>query len=112
MSNLKVKNSTKIFFERLEKIIVRRELQSDLNMDDIKNTVFRDLDDLVAKEEEIDFGKKIGVGASSEVFYGNFKFCPCAVKKIKLSMMNAKQISFIINEIACLKKLRQLLEPG
>ena len=106
MSNLKVKNSTKTFFERLEKVISRRDLQNELNMDDIKNTVFRDLDDLVAKEEEVDFGKKIGAGASSEVFYGNFKFCPCAVKKIKLSMMNAKQISFIINEIACLKKLR------
>ena len=60
----------------------------------------------MAKEEEIDLGKKIGSGASSEVFYGNFKFCPCAVKKIKLGMMNGKQLSFIINEIACLKKLR------
>jgi serine/threonine-protein kinase CTR1 len=68
--------------------------------------VYRDLDDLAAKEEEIDLGKKIGSGASSEVFYGNFKFCPCAVKKIKMTMMNAKQINFIINEIACLKKLR------
>jgi len=62
---------------------------------EIKNTVFRDLDDLVANEEEIDLGKKIGAGASSEVFYGNFKFCPCAVKKIKLGLMNSKQIVII-----------------
>jgi RIO-like serine/threonine protein kinase len=67
-------------------------MQNDINLTDIKNVVFRDLDDLVAKEDEIDLGKKIGAGASSEVFYGNFKFCPCAVKKIKLGMMNSKQI--------------------
>jgi RIO-like serine/threonine protein kinase len=67
-------------------------MQTEINIQDIKNIVFRDLDDLVAKEDEIDLGKKIGAGASSEVFYGNFKFCPCAVKKIKLGMMNSKQI--------------------
>ena len=76
----------------MEALIVKRNMQNDINLTDIKNVVFRDLDDLVAKEDEIDLGKKIGAGASSEVFYGNFKFCPCAVKKIKLGMMNSKQI--------------------
>ena len=106
VSNLNIRNSTKTFYERLEKIIIKNNLKGEINLQDIKNIVYRDLDDLAAKEEEIDLGKKIGNGASSEVFYGNFKFCPCAVKKIKMSMMNAKQINFIVSEIACLKKLR------
>lgn len=72
--------------------MLKRNLQNELSLAEIRNSVFRDLDDLVAKEDEIDIGKKIGAGASSEVFYGNFKFCPCAVKKIRLGMMNAKQI--------------------
>ena len=72
--------------------MTKRNLQAEVNLTEIKNVVFRDLDDLVAKEDEIDLGKKIGAGASSEVFYGNFKFCPCAVKKINLDMMNSKQI--------------------
>lgn len=70
-------------------------MQNQVDLAEIKNIIFRDLDDLVATEDEIDFGKKIGVGASSEVYYGNFKFCPCAVKKIKLNLMNSKQLVII-----------------
>ena len=65
-------------------------------MDHIKTTIYRDLDDLVAKMEDISIGKKIGTGASSDVYYGNFKYCPCAIKKINLDLMNSKQIVIFI----------------
>lgn len=67
-------------------------IKKSLNMDQIKNTIYKDLDDLIAQMEDVTVGKKIGVGASSEVFYGNYKYCPCAIKKINLELMNSKQI--------------------
>lgn len=83
---------TREFFSRFENFVIERNLQKKVDLADIKNTIFKDLDDLIAAEDEVELGKKIGVGASSEVYYGNFKFCPCAVKKIKLNLMNAKQL--------------------
>ena len=83
---------TKQFFEDLEAILVNRDLVNQLNVKEIKGTVFKDLDDLIAREDEIEIGRLIGKGASSEVYFGNFRFCPCAVKKIKIDLMNAKQI--------------------
>lgn len=65
---------------------------SKLNMDQIKTAVYRDLNDLIAEMDDLVLGMKIGSGASSEVFYGNYKYCPCAIKKINLDLMNPKQI--------------------
>jgi len=89
---LNVRTSTISFFEALENLIFQKKFHNEIDLNNIKNIIYRDLDDLVASEDEIDLGKKIGSGASSEVYYGNYKFCPCAVKKIKLKLMNAKQL--------------------
>lgn len=89
---MNVRNNTKDFYDKFEDFVVRRGVQNDVDLSAIKNVIFRDLDDLIATEDEVDLGKRIGIGASSEVYYGNFKFCPCAVKKIKLNLMNAKQL--------------------
>lgn len=40
------------------------------------------------------------------MFVGNFNFSPVAIKKIKLSSLSPKQISNIINEASCLKKIK------
>jgi hypothetical protein len=94
VSNLNVRNSTKAFYQNLENLIFEKKFQNEIDLENIKNIIYRDLDDLVASEDEVDLGKKIGAGASSEVYYGNYKFCPCAVKKIKLKLMNSKQLVF------------------
>jgi hypothetical protein len=54
--------------------------------------VYAELDSIIAEETEVEIGRLIGKGASSEVFFGNFRFCPCAVKLVKLPIMNIKQI--------------------
>lgn len=95
-----MRSITREFFSRFERFVIDRNLHNKLDLADIKNSVFKDLDDLIAAEDEIELGKKIGVGASSEVYYGNFKFCPCAVKKIKLNLMNAKQLVNLFSLIA------------
>lgn len=80
------------FYEKLETFLKEKGILQKMDMEQIKTIIYRDLDDLIAKIEDLNIGKKIGVGASSEVFYGNFKYCPCAIKKIKLELMNPKQI--------------------
>lgn len=48
----------------------------------------------------------IGKGATSEVYIGQYKFTPVAIKKIKLNTLNPKQLISIVNEISFLKKIR------
>ncbi len=56
--------------------------------------------------QDIELGKSIGKGATSEVFIGQYRFCPVAVKKVKLGSLQPKQIVNIVNEIDCLRKMR------
>ena len=91
-----VRPETKEFYDSLEKILAKKGVLNKLNIKEIKGIVYKDLVDLIATEEEVDIGRMIGKGASSEVYFGNFRFCPCAVKKIKMDLMNAKQIVSVV----------------
>lgn len=92
ISSVKVKQETKNFFESITTIVEENErLANKIDLIEIKKIIYKDLDELIADEDEIDIGKLIGKGASSEVFFGNFRFCPCAIKKINLELVNSKQ---------------------
>lgn len=93
---MKVRPETKDFFLKLEKITKKsEELSEKIEILELKKLIYKDLDELIAEEEEVDIGRLIGKGASSEVFFGNFRFCPCAVKKINLERINSKQLVFL-----------------
>lgn len=93
ISSVKVRPETKKFYNMLEEIVQENEkLKNNIELLEIKKSIYKDLDELIADEDEIDIGRLIGKGASSEVFFGNFRFCPCAVKKINLDLINPKQL--------------------
>lgn len=97
-SNIQVKPQTHQFYQRLQHLIRKKKLDHEINLSDVRDLIYRELDDLITYFEDIELGKLLGKGASSEVYFGNYKYCYCAVKKIKLSMMNSKQIvMFFLN---------------
>lgn len=77
---------------RLETLLKEKNFDKKIDLKFLKRIVYSDLDDVIADECEVDMGRLIGKGASSEVFFGNFRFCPCAVKRVKLPILNIKQI--------------------
>ena len=89
---MNVRSTTKKFFQDIEVFLKGQEMASEMDLSSLRTIIYRDLDDLIASEEDIDFGKRIGKGASSQVYYGSYKFCPCAIKRINMDIMNAKQI--------------------
>lgn len=94
---MQIKSETMQFYEQLEEIIRLKKFENDFNLTSLQNIIYQELDDLVAPFSEIDLGRLIGKGASSEVYFSSFKYCPCAVKKINLGLMNSKQIVIFFN---------------
>lgn len=72
----------------------------------MKKVIYQELDDLFVPTAEMDVGKMIGKGATSEVYIGQYMFGPVAIKKIRLGTLTYKQLVSIVNEISCLKKIR------
>lgn len=109
----KLRPETKLFLSEIDKILVRQsttksQLSENKNVDwdSTKRTVATELDDLFVPFSDLELSRPIGKGATSEVFFGNYNFCPVAIKKIKLSNLGSKQIANIVNEASCLKKIR------
>ena len=92
VSKVKVNAQTKLFYLRLESLLKEKHFDGKIDLKFLKKLVYSQFDDIIADEDEVDIGRIIGRGASSEVFFGNFRYCPCAVKKVKLSILNLKQI--------------------
>jgi hypothetical protein len=74
----------------LTKLLRKKKIEDHFDLTALKKSIYSDLYDVISDESEVDVGRLIGKGASSEVFFGNFRFCPCAVKTVKLPIMNVK----------------------
>lgn len=72
----------------------------------LKRMIYNELDELFVPTSEMEMGKIIGKGATSEVYIGQYMFSPVAIKKIRLGSLTHKQLVSIVNEISCLKKIR------
>jgi len=62
--------------------------------DRIKKTIVDLLSDEIIDSEDIVKGELLGKGASSCVYFGSYKYCPCAIKCIKISGMTTNQIVY------------------
>lgn len=92
VKKVKVNSLTKSFYLSLENLIVEKNFQSKIDLTFLKKLIYSDLDDVIADEEDVDIGRLIGKGGSSKVYFGNFRYCPCAVKAVNLSILNIKQL--------------------
>lgn len=89
MNLKKVRAETKAFYHEVEKQYIKKAAKgnpdtiADLNT--IKRIIYNEFDELMISPSDIETGKQIGKGATSEVFIGQYRFCPVAVKKVKLA---------------------------
>lgn len=61
---------------------------------------------LVVSPAEIDLSSKIGVGSSSVVYTGKFRFVDVAVKIVAISRVSTKQLRHALSELLFLRRLR------
>ena len=108
--NKKVRSETKAFYFELEKQLLKKSHKSigenNVDLGFLKRTIYNEFDELMIAYQDIELGKQIGKGATSEVSFGQYRFCPVAVKKVKITQLSPKQIMNIVNEIDCLRKTR------
>ena len=97
----------------IDKILVRQSSSKSqlseakaVDWDLTKRTIVAELDELFVPFSDIELTRPIGKGATSDVYVGSFNFCSVAIKRVKLSSLGAKQISNIVNEASCLKKIK------
>lgn len=109
----KLRPETRQFLNEVDKILIRQSSSKSqfseskaVDWDSTKRIIAIELDDLFLPFGDLEVTRPIGKGATSEVFVGNFNFCPVAIKKIKLSNLSPKQIVNIVNEASCLKKIK------
>lgn len=107
----KVSAETKLFYHEIEKLMLKKSKSSNgrdwrKELPTLKKVIYNELDELFVSMEDIEISKKIGKGATAEVFIGQFRFCSVAVKKIKMTTLSCKQVMNLINELDCLRRLR------
>lgn len=118
---MKVQPETRAFYTELERLWKKKSAKlskgsnqtiplspqdprSDLKI--VRNIIFNELDELFVPFSEIEVGKLIGKGATSEVYIGQFKFSQVAIKKVRLASLASKQLINIVYEIKFLRKMR------
>lgn len=109
----KLRPETRLFINEIEKIIARQSSTKspttesrNIDWENAKKIISTNLDDLFVPYSDIDLGRVIGKGATSEVYVGSYNFCSVAIKKMRLSSLTPKQIFNIINEANCLKRIK------
>lgn len=95
LSHLKLRKETKLLISEFEKIFNKKSLKlpdfkSELTS--LKRIMSEDFDSLMKTWEDIELGKQIGKGATSEVFFGSLSFSPVAIKRVKLPTLEIKQL--------------------
>jgi serine/threonine protein kinase len=118
---MKVQQETRTFYTEIERLFKKKSAKlsggssqtislspqdprSDLKT--IRNIIFNELDELFVPFCELEVGKLIGKGATSEVYIGQFKFSQVAVKKVRLASLAPKQLMNIVFEMKFLRKMR------
>lgn len=103
-------SASKCFLSEIEKTFQKKSLKQASTVRNglatIKRLVAGELKDMIVSFGDLELGKSIGKGATSEVHMGSYKFCPVAVKKVKLGNLSIKQLIDVLTEAAYLTKLK------
>lgn len=82
----------KEFYARIEQILVNSALSDYGRNNELKSLIYKCLDDIIIDHEKVKIEERIGRGATSEVFSGNYLFSPVAVKRLKIEDYSEKQL--------------------
>jgi hypothetical protein len=77
-----------------------------LNFSDLQILVYGQLEELVISFDDLEIDELIASGGTSNVFFGSYRFCDVAIKRMSLSQMTTKEIKQVLTEISCMKKIR------
>lgn len=77
-----------------------------LNFSDLQILVYGQLEELVISFDDLEIDELIAAGGTSNVFFGSYRFCDVAIKRMSLSQMTTKEVKQVLTEISCMKKIR------
>lgn len=87
-----MKPIVKEFYSRVEQILVSNKFTDHGRSSELKSLVYKCLDEIIIDPNDVEFESSIGRGSSSEVFAGNYLYCPVAIKKIAVDEYTEKQL--------------------
>jgi hypothetical protein len=105
-SEKNVRPHVRDFYNKILSVVEGGQLVDKVNVGDLRALIYGQLEDLVIPYEELEFEGLVGSGSTSKVYKGCFRFCDVAFKQINISLCSGKQLTYLFNELTCMKKLR------